>query len=125
MDGRDLLCDDGQAMLALCSVLGLKEEGPAALTLSEWNDLEDRLGNSGISGPAQLIAWDADKMAAELKVTQGEAERIQQLLERSARVAMELENVFSRGVWATTRLDEAYPLRLRESLRQQAPTVIF
>jgi predicted Rossmann fold nucleotide-binding protein DprA/Smf involved in DNA uptake len=54
-----------------------------------------------------------------------EAERIARLLDRSGRLALELENIFSRGMWAVTRADELYPPRLRDSLKHQAPTVLF
>jgi predicted Rossmann fold nucleotide-binding protein DprA/Smf involved in DNA uptake len=47
------------------------------------------------------------------------------LLERSGRMALELENIFSRGMWVVTRMDELYPAKLRETLKLQAPTVLF
>src|SRR5437870_5003798 len=125
MDPRDLLSDDGQGMLALCSVFGLKDSDPAALTLSEWNELENRLRSSAIPGLAALRGWETSKITRELGVTDGEAQQIAGLLERSGRLAHELEKVFAAGMWVTTRLDDSYPKRLRDSLKQQAPAVIF
>jgi predicted Rossmann fold nucleotide-binding protein DprA/Smf involved in DNA uptake len=125
MDVRDFLTDDGQAMLALCSVFALAEDGPSALTLSEWNELEGLIRSSSLAGPAGLQGLPAEQIAKELGIAEGEAERIMALLERGGRLAMELEGVFSRGMWVTTRLDDGYPKRLLESLKAQAPAVLF
>src|SRR5438105_1453837 len=125
MDPRDFLSDDGQAMLALCSAFGLKDSDTAALTVSDWNELENRLRDSGFSGPAALQGWETRKITKELGVSDGEAEQITALLERSGRLAQELEKLFAAGMWVSTRMDNSYPKRLRDILKQQAPTVIF
>ena len=36
-----------------------------------------------------------------------------------------MENLFARGLWAVTRVDERYPANLRDTLKHQAPTVLF
>jgi predicted Rossmann fold nucleotide-binding protein DprA/Smf involved in DNA uptake len=64
-------------------------------------------------------------LAKDLVVPLDEAERLTQLLGRSGRLALDLEALFSRGMWAVTRVDEQYPARLRESLKHQAPAVLF
>jgi DNA processing protein len=46
-------------------------------------------------------------------------------LARSSRLALELEGLFSRGIWAVTRADGQYPSKLRNTLKHQAPTVLF
>jgi DNA processing protein len=125
MDVREYLCDDGQAMLALCSPFALADDGPAALTLSEWNELEGRIRLSSLAGAGELQGMSAEKIAREVGVATGEAERFAALLDRAGRLALELESVFSRGMWVTTRADEAYPARLRATLKQQAPAVLF
>jgi DNA processing protein len=125
MDVRDFLSDDGQAVLALCSNFALAADGPAALTLSEWNGLEAQIEKSSLTGAGALQGLSAERMAKELGMAGGEAERIGALLERAGRLAMELEGVFSKGMWVTTRVDESYPARLRETLKQQAPSVLF
>jgi predicted Rossmann fold nucleotide-binding protein DprA/Smf involved in DNA uptake len=125
MDVRDFLSEDGQAALALCSPFALTNDGPSALTLSEWNELEEKLRSSSLSGPAGLQGLEAATIAKELQISEGEAERLAALLDRAGRLAMELEGVFSRGMWVTTRVDQTYPARLRDTLKQQAPTVLF
>src|SRR5260370_2916013 len=129
MDIRDYLSDDGQALLALCSAFGLSEgdssEGADPLKLSEWNHLERQIANSSLSTPAALQGRVARELAKEVSIAADEAERIVRLLDRSSRLAMELDNLYSRGMWALTRVDEQYPAKLRDTLKHQAPTVLF
>jgi len=127
MQISDYLSDDGQAMVALCSALALpKDEGAAdTFKLSEWNDLERRIQDSPLKRPAELQGRTAQEISKALSVALDQAERIVRLLERSARLALELEGLFSRGIWAVTRVDEQYPAKLRDTLKHQAPTVLF
>ena len=129
MDIRDYLSDDGQAVLALCSALALPDGGGGAdlapLKLSEWNQLAKQIHNSPLKQPAALQGRSAEDLAKDLVVPLDEAERLTQLLGRSGRLALDLEALFSRGMWAVTRVDEQYPARLRESLKHQAPAVLF
>src|SRR5947208_12900554 len=129
MNVHSNLSDDGQAVLALCSAFGMKErvgiEEVEPLKLSEWNQLERRIAGSALETPAALQGRTADKLAKELAFAPEEAERIVRLLDRSGRLALELENLFSHGIWAVTRVDEQYPAKLRDTLKHQAPTVLF
>jgi len=129
MNIADYLSDDGQTMLALCSAFRLKEaaagEDVQPLKLSEWNELERQIRSSSIKIPSALRGRTADEVGKVLALPLDEAERIVRLLDRSGRLALELENIFSRGMWAVTRADELYPARLRDALQHQAPTVLF
>jgi DNA processing protein len=128
MDIRDYLSDDGQAVLALCSSFALSQETVGELEpfkLSEWNELARKIQASSFKSPGEMQGRPATELSGKLGVTLGEAERIVNLLERSGRVALELESLFSRGMWVVTRLDERYPSRLRDSLKHQAPSVLF
>src|SRR5438093_1548882 len=129
MEVRDYLSDDGQAMVALCSALALRdgaaEEGPGPFKLSEWNELARQIEASALKRPAELQGQTASEIAKALGIAPDEAERIVRLLARSGRLALELENLFSRGIWSVTRMDEEYPAKLRDTLKHQAPTVLF
>src|SRR3954468_24347794 len=126
MDIRDYLSDDGQAVLALCSNLALPENGVVApFTLSQWNDLEEEIRTSPFKRLAGLQGRGADELAKELPVLSAEAERIARLLDRAGRLAMELESLFGKGMWAVTRVDDHYPAKLRNTLNHQAPSVLF
>jgi DNA processing protein len=127
MDVREYLNDDGQALLALCSPFALTDDrldgGP--FTLAEWNKVEKQIEQSLWKRPAELQGRTAAQIAKTLSISMGDADRIARLLERSGRMALELENIFSRGMWVVTRMDELYPTKLRDTLKHQAPTVLF
>jgi len=129
MNVQDYLSDDGLAMLALCSAFGLKEDhGPLELEpfkLAEWNQFEKQLASTSIKKPSSLQGRSSEDLAKNLAIAPQEAERIARLLQRSGRLALDLENLFSHGMWAVTRMDELYPARLREIMKHQAPTVLF
>jgi len=129
MNVSDYLSDDGLVMLALCSTFGLPErataDGAAPFTLSEWNKLARQVHDSPLQQPAALQGRTAADLARELAIAPDDVERIVRLLDRSGRLALELEALFSRGLWVVTRVDEGYPARLRDTLKHQAPTVLF
>jgi DNA processing protein len=126
MDIRDYLSDDGQAMLALCSSFGLPAgPSPDPFRLSEWNQLARQIQDSPLKQPAALQGRTADELASDLGLSQPDASRIVELLGRAGLLALELEGLFSKGLWAVTRLDQQYPSRLRDKLKHQAPTVLF
>jgi len=60
-----------------------------------------------------------------LDITEEEAERYENLLQRSGTVAIELERLKSLGIEVLTRADEDYPVRYKERLRESAPTILF
>jgi DNA processing protein len=125
----DYLSDDGQVLLALCSAFALPQgaanAGLEPLRLSEWNQLARRIHGSPLKRPASLRGRPAKDLAKQLALSSEEAERLVRLLDRSGRLALELESLFSRGLWVVTRVDDPYPTRLRDTLKHQAPTVLF
>jgi len=129
MSVSDYLNDDGLVLLALCSAFALPEGsgagGASPFTLSEWNKLARQIHGSPLQQPAALHGRTAADLARDLVILPDDAERIARLLDRSGRLALELEGLFSRGMWAVTRMDELYPKKLRDTLKHQAPTVLF
>lgn len=129
MNPGDYLSDDGQVVLLLCSSLSLRENdsGPAAppFKLAEWNQLARKIQNSPLKRPASLPGQTAKALVTSLAITPEEAERILRLLEGAGRLALHLENLFARGMWALTRADDLYPQKLRHTLKHQAPSVLF
>ena len=128
MEIRDYLSDDGQVLLALCSGLALPKDSlnaPAPFKLSEWNEIERQIETSSLKRPCELQGRSEQELEKTLGVVPEDAKRIVELLGRSAPLALELENLFSRGIWAVTRLDEKYPSKLRDTLKDKAPVVLF
>src|SRR6266478_4531194 len=119
------LNDDGQAALALCSAFALRPGDPEPLRLSEWNQLARRIHVSCWKTPKALQGRSAAELASQLTMPSRYAARIVQLLDRSARLTLQLESLFSCGMWAVSRMDEHYPVRLRHALKGQAPVVLF
>lgn len=129
MNAHDYLSDDGQVLLALCSAFALPEtaaaDGLEPFKLSEWNQLARQIHASPLKQPAALRDRDADELARALAIPSNDAGRIVRLLERSGHLALELDGLFARGMWVVTRMDECYPAKLRDTLKHQAPTVLF
>lgn len=121
-----LLTDDAQAILLLCSHLGLpKENGLAPLNLKEWNGLARRIAASRWQRPGALLNEPAEAVRQLLEVEAEDAERFASLLARGGTLALELERLESLGIWALTRADEKYPARYRQRLKESAPPVLF
>src|SRR3989442_13087163 len=125
-DARELLSEDGMTLVMLCSQLGLDEERRVtALSLKEWNALAQKIGASDLERPSALLGVEAQEIAKELGLLLSDAERIVQLLTRGGTLALELENLASTGIWCVTRVDDAYPPRIRKTPKHQAPPVWF
>lgn len=128
IDARELLSDDGTVVVMLCSQLGMgdgDEPTAAPLTLREWNVLARKIHDSEIKNPRSLPGLSAENLAKRLGLIATEADRIAHLLVRGGSLALELEHLAASGIWCLTRMDDAYPARLRNTLRQQAPPVLF
>jgi len=128
IDARERLGDDGTVLVMLCSHVGISDgdqPGPSPLTLREWNVLSRRLHDSGTNHPSALLGISSADLSKRFGITTTEAERIVQLLARGGSIAWELEHLAANGVWCVTRADDSYPTRIRNTLKHQAPTVLF
>jgi len=120
------LTADSQAVILLCSHLGLPEAPEfKPLTLREWNSLVRRLLDSAVKSPGGLLGAEEETLRTQLMLSEGEARRVSWLLQRGGGLAIELERLESRGIWLVTRADQDYPLRLKQRLKQSAPTILF
>ena len=125
---RQKLSEDSAAVAMLCSQIGLggnDEDEAAPLTLREWNALARKIQDSDVRQPGVLLGLSAQDVAKRLDLAAAEANRIVRLLARGGTLALELEHLAASGIWCVTRVDDAYPVRLRNSLKHQAPTVLF
>jgi len=128
IDARELMSDDGAVVAMLCSHLGLSgsdEPIVAPLTLREWNALARKIHDSEIEHPRSLLGLSAEDLVKRLGLAATEADRIAHLLARGGCLALELEQLAVSGIWCVTRVDDAYPARLRSTLKHQAPPVLF
>ncbi len=116
---------DSQAILLLCSHLGLSSTSEAApLTLKDWNPLAKKLKSLSLR-PESLLGRTAEDLQNLLLIGDEEAQRISRLLQRSGSLAIEMERFASLGIYAITRADADYPARYRQRLKESAPSVLF
>ena len=129
MNANGYLSEDGQAILLLCSSLALPAKAAnmevAPFKLSEWNQLERKIRESALKHPAALQGRSAEDLSKILAQPVEEAERITRLLDFAGALSVELQSLQAQGLWAVTRVDESYPSHLRDTLKQQSPSVIF
>jgi DNA processing protein len=118
------LSADSQALLLLCSRLGLAAEEPP-LTLREWNLLAAKIHASELKRPGALLEASLAELRTALALSEDEAARLRRLLDRGGALAIELERLESLGIWTLTRAEADYPARLRERLKGAAPSVLF
>lgn len=116
---------DSQAMLLLCSRLGLSVD-PAymPLTLKDWNPLAKKMLAQSMR-PEDLLGMTCEDINSKLEVGDEESERIARLLQRTGSLAIELERLESVGIFPLTRADGDYPAKYRQRLKESAPTVLF
>lgn len=116
---------DSQTLLLLCSHLGLYSAPECApLTLKDWNPIAKKLQSISMR-PAALLELNQEEIEDLLEITEEEAERIAQLLQRTGSLAIELERLNSLGIDVVTRADANYPSRYRQRLKDSAPSVLF
>ncbi len=123
------LTPDSQAMLLLCSRLGLPNGGEpddthTPLTLREWNPLARKLQSASLH-PGDLLEMNATALQTSLSIPEEEATRLSRLLERSGALAIALERLESLGIHPLTRSDSDYPQKYRQRLKESAPAVLF
>jgi DNA processing protein len=116
---------DSQAILLLCSHIGLSSNSYySSLTLKEWNPLVKKLQSFSLR-PGDLIGLTPKEIQNQLGIILEESERYYHLLQRSGTLAIELERLASLGIQVLTRVDEEYPARYCQRLKETAPAVLF
>lgn len=122
------LCQDSLVTLLICSDLGLSmdvKKKYKPYTLAQWNKLADKILNSSLQKPSSLLGCDNEVLKKELLLNSEELERLQFLLGRGGNLAIEIEQLESKGIYITTRAEGNYPQRLKTILKRQSPPIIF
>ena len=125
---REQLNDDAAAVVMLCSRLGLNDDPELRVsppTLKEWNILARKIHESDLGRPGALLGMSSAVLSNSLAIADAEAERIAALLDRGGAIALELEQLSGSGIWCVSRVDDLYPSRIKNSLKHQAPPVLF
>ncbi len=115
---------DCQAVLLLCSSFGQLGSKPIQpLSLSEYNRLATCLKNSNLC-PADLLREKNQDFWRSLS-SQIDWERIFKLLNRGGLMGLVLERWQAQGIWTLCRLEENYPKRLKQRLKEKAPPILY
>lgn len=110
-----------EGVLLLCCALGDPHAQP--LTAAQFRDLGRLIRSRGLSGDP-LSQLTAARLRA-FGVAPTLAEQILRLLDRQARLSAYLRTAADRGIYPLTRLNAAYPARLRAKAGFLSPPVLF
>jgi predicted Rossmann fold nucleotide-binding protein DprA/Smf involved in DNA uptake len=120
-----VLQPDTQAILLLCAGFGQSRQvEPMPLSLSEYNALARKLHQDNLR-PADLLTVEGKNWVSHQVNGDLSPQRIIQLLERGAMLAVAVENWTSKGLWILSRIDETYPQRLKQKLKHLAPPILY
>ncbi len=94
------------------------------LNCGEWNGLRQWLQSNDLE-PRHLLADGGENLLLEYGNSNLEPARIRVLLERSGAMAVAMERRNRAGLWVCTEYDEAYPARIKQLLKDEAPLLLF
>ncbi len=121
-----MLSSGSEEILLLCSHLGLvKGSELVPLNRREWILLEQKIQSSEVEGVQKLPGMTAQEIQTAFAISEEEAKRIARLLDRHDSMMSELERLHALGIRVITRLDQEYPERYRQRLKESAPVILF
>lgn len=114
-----------QAILLLTSYFSKPaKDDVKPLAISEWARFTLWLKNNEYT-PADLLNENAHEIINKWHDKKIPEQRIQALLQRGHSLALAYEKWSRAGLWVLTRSDAAYPQRLKQQLKNEAPPVLF
>src|SRR5262245_45308640 len=119
------LTPNTQVALLLTAPLidGLSESSTELFTPSEYRRLCSLLKMANLE-PGHLLSVNTEDLATELRAVVDDP-RLQNLLERGFQLTQALERWQSRAIWVAGHLDDHYPSKLKDRLKEQSPSVIY
>lgn len=119
------LNENTQAVLLLTShFTKLAQDAAKPLTPTEWGRFAAWLKEKELS-PAQLLSGDVADILSKWHDSKIALNRLEALLGRGHALALSMEKWQRAGIWVLTRSDAAYPKRLKQRLRTDAPPFLF
>lgn len=109
----------------MCSYLGVKEGNYKPYTALQWSELGQKIVNSNVGEPANLLNMDKNSIINNFKISEEEADRIINLLSRGANLAFMLEEMGRKGISIVTRSDKKYPQKLKSILKKHSPPLLY
>jgi DNA processing protein len=122
---NNTLSPNTQAILLLTAPLiaGRGESSSDLLTLGDYKRLARFLRDKQRQ-PADLLAPDAIELLGECKSII-DNDRLKRLLARGFLLSQAVEHWQTRAIWVVSRADAEYPRRLKASLKDDAPPVLY
>lgn len=121
-----MLSLDSKVTLLLGSRLAIRKDSDLTpLTLREWNILEKKLSQSGLESLEGLLGLGVNDFQQHLDISEEEALRIAELLNRIELLDLSLAYYADKGIQVVTRNEEVYPQRYHERLKDSAPLALF
>lgn len=118
------LSANAQAILLLTASFGRRSAGAGVAPLSPGEYKRFALALRGKQRqPADLLGPDAEGLLQE--ISGFDTERLRRLLERGFLLSQTVEHWRSRAIWVLSRADDAYPKRLKERLKENAPAILY
>lgn len=116
--------DNAMSAILLCSYLGIDNDAPfKPLTLTEWNELLDRVGQQGQQ--PSVVMEQNQSFLRENGYGQEYMERIKRLLSRGGTLAFKLNDLEGKGIGIVTQFDRDYPVLMKRKLKKKTPPVLF
>lgn len=120
-----MFTDNAYVTILMCSYLGVKDGNYKPYTALQWSELGQKIVNSNIGEPANLLNMDKDNIINSMKIREEEADRIVNLLSRGANLAFMLEELDRKGISIVTRSDKKYPQKLKSVLKKNSPPLLY
>jgi predicted Rossmann fold nucleotide-binding protein DprA/Smf involved in DNA uptake len=119
------LSQNSQVILLLTEPLmtGHMEPSTDLLTPGEYGNLAVFLHEVQRS-PGDLLTADADSLLRQCQAII-DGDRLKRLLGRGFLLSQAVERWQTRAIWVVTTTDAAYPQRLKERLKENAPAVLY
>lgn len=119
------LSQNTQAILLLTAPLlaGSNKPSPDLITHSEYKKLARFLVDIKCQ-PSDLLSNDSKELISRCS-TIIEASRLERLLGRGFLLSQVVEDWKSRAIWVVSRADPQYPKRLKHTLRENAPALLY
>lgn len=120
------LSEDSVAVTLICSNLAISKTADLKpYTITEWNVLANKLINSSIKKPANLLKSTREEIEKTLYLNSYEVDRLLELLSRGANFAIEVEELMNKGIRIITRADKEYPAKFKSKLKKKSPPVLY
>ena len=115
-----------QAIILLCSYLGLNSREVKPYTPLQWSKLAEDIYNSSLKEPGALFNLESEDISRELNRPISDGNRISKLLSRGINLSFCLEDLELKSIYIVTKNNENYPKRIKSLLaRNSVPPVLY